>query len=441
MQPLARRTFLQGAGALLGLPLLEAMGSRSLYAAPVVVELPRRMAFVFVANGVIMPHWKPTSEGPGCTLPKTLAPLEKVRDQLTVISGLAQDHARAKADGAGDHARSASTFLTCSHPRKTDGADISVGTSIDQVAANLIGSQTRLPSLELGIESGRQAGSCDSGYSCAYSNSISWKTETTPMGKEVNPKLAFERLFGGVDTAKAVERDFYRKSILDTVASDAERLKKNVGASDLRKLDEYFTSVREIEQRISRAVDDNQRRTPTMPAPKGIPEKLSEHIDLMFDLLQLAFQTDTTRIATLMLANEGSNRAYREVDVKEGHHQLSHHRNDEAKMAEIQKIDQYLVERFARFLGNLQSTKEGNGTLLDQSMIVYGCSISDGNRHRHEDLPVLLVGRGGSTIQAGRHLSLKNETPMANLYLSMLDRMGAKQDRFGDSTGPLKEIG
>ncbi len=440
MQPLARRTFLQGAGAILGLPLLEAMGPRSLFAAPAAVDLPRRMAFVFVPNGVIMPHWKPTSEGTGFALPKTLASLEKVRDQVLVISGLAQDHARAKADGAGDHARSASTFLTCAHPRKTDGADIFVGTSVDQVAATKIGTQTRLPSLELGIESGRQAGSCDSGYSCAYSNSVSWKTETTPMGKEVNPKLAFERLFGGADIAKAAERDFYRKSILDTVAGDAERLKKNVGASDLRKLDEYFTSVREIEQRISRSADDNQKRTPTITAPNGIPEKLTEHVDLMFDLLQVAFQTDTTRIATLMLANEGSNRAYREVDVKEGHHQLSHHRNDEAKMAEIQKIDQYLVERFARFLQNLQSTKEGNTTLLDQSLIVYGCSISDGNRHQHDDLPVLLAGRGGATVTSGRHLELKGETPMANLYLSMLDRMGAKLERFGDSTGMLSEI-
>lgn len=439
MQSLSRRTMLRGAGALLALPMLEAMGPRSLFAAPEIVA-PRRMAYIFFPNGAIMPHWKPTAEGTNFPLPKTLKPLEPVRDQLMVISGLAQDNARAKADGAGDHARSASAFLTCAHPRKTDGADIFVGTSIDQVAAEKVGSQTRLPSMELGIESGRQAGSCDSGYSCAYSNSISWKTATTPMGKEVNPKLAFERLFGGDDLAKAAERDFYRKSILDTVAGDAQRLQKDLGTSDKRKLDEYFSSVREIEQRISRASADNQKRTPAIAAPSGIPEKLSEHIDLMFDLMQVAFQTDSTRVITLMLANEGSNRAYREVDVKEGHHQLSHHRDDQEKVAQLQKIDQYLVDRFGRFLKKLQETREGNTTLLDQSMIVYGCSISDGNRHKHEDLPVLLAGRGGGTITSGRHLNLKGEVPMANLYLAMLDRMGAKVDRFGDSTGMLKEI-
>ena len=440
MTTLPRRTFLTGAGAILGLPLLEAMGPRSLFAAPAATELPRRMAFVFFPNGAIMPHWKPTSDGTNFPLPKTLASLEPVRDQVMVISGLAQDHARAKADGAGDHARSASTFLTCAHPRKTDGADIMVGTSLDQAAAEKIGTQTRLPSIELGIESGRQAGSCDSGYSCAYSNSISWKTGTTPMGKEVNPKLAFERLFGGQDTAKAAERDFYRKSILDFVAGDAERLKKNVGVNDKRKLDEYFSSVREIEQRITRASEDNQKRTPTITAPTGIPDELHEHVQLMYDLMLVAFQTDTTRIATLMLANEGSNRSYREVGVKEGHHQISHHRNEQDKMDQLQKIDQYLVEQFSKFLQKLQSTKEGNTTLLDQSMIVYGCSISDGNRHQHDQLPVLLAGRGGNTITSGRHLDLKKEVPMANLYLSMLDRMGAKLDRFGDSTGVLETI-
>lgn len=439
MQHVSRRTILRGAGAMLALPWLEAMGVRSAFAAPE-VALPKRMAFVFFPNGAIMPDWKPTGEGTNFVLPKTLQPLEPVRQHLTVISGLAQDHARGKADGAGDHARSAATFLTCARSRKTDGADIYVGASVDQVAADAVGKDSRLPSLELGIEAGRQAGSCDSGYSCAYSNSISWKTATTPMGKEVNPKLAFERLFGGDDLAKAAERDFYRKSILDTVAGDAQRLQKDLGVNDKRKLDEYFTSVREIEQRISRASEDNQKRTPTIAAPAGIPEKLSEHIDLMFDLMQVAFQTDSTRIITLMLANEGSNRAYREVDVKEGHHQLSHHRDDKEKIAQLQKIDQFLVTRFARFLQKMQATREGTSTLLDQSMIVYGCSISDGNRHRHEDLPVLLAGRGGGTITSGRSLSLKGEVPMANLYLAMLERMGAKADRFGDSTGSLKEI-
>ncbi|REJ86806.1 MAG: DUF1552 domain-containing protein [Planctomycetota bacterium] len=434
---LPRRTVLKGIGAGLALPFLEAMAPRAGFAAG--GEAPRRMAFVFFPNGVIMPHWKPTEAGVEYTLPKTLAPLAAHQKDLLVVSGLAHDKARANGDGAGDHARSCAAFLTGAQPRKTSGADIQAGQSVDQVAAEQVGSQTRLPSLELGIEAGRQAGSCDSGYSCAYSSNISWKSATTPMAKEINPKAAFERLFGtGVEDARArAERDFYRKSILDFVAEDANRLRGRLGRNDRRKLDEYFSSVREIETRIVRAEEETQASLPDMAPPEGIPVELTEHIRLMYDLMTVAFQSDTTRIATFMLANEGSNRSYREVDVKEGHHQLSHHRDDEEKMASLQRIDQYLVEQFAYFLERLKSIPEGDGTLLDNCMITYGCAISDGNRHNHDDLPVLVAGGGGGSITTGRHLQFESETPMNNLFLSLLDRMGVQIDSLGDSTSRL----
>lgn len=436
MKPLARRTFLQGVGATLALPMLDAMRPARAAADG---SAPRRLAYVFFPNGAIMPDWKPEGVGTDYELPKTLQPLAPHKSDLLVISGLAHDMARAHGDGAGDHARSCATFLTGSHPRKTDGADIEAGVSVDQVAASEIGKQTRLPSLELGIEAGRQAGSCDSGYSCAYSSNISWKSPTTPMAKEINPRAVFERLFGnGVDDAKArAERNFYRKSILDFVSDDAARLRARLGQTDRRKLDEYLTSVREIEHRIEQSDVETKRQIPDMPVPEGVPSQLSEHIRLMYDLMLVAFQTDTTRIATFMLANEGSNRAYREVDVKDGHHQLSHHRDDEKKVAQLQRIDQFLIEQFAYFLERLKATPDGDGTLLDHSMITYGCAISDGNRHRHEDLPCLVAGRGAGAVTTGRHMKIETETPMANLFLSQLEAVGVQRERIGDSTGKL----
>ncbi len=441
MRHLPRRTFLKGVGATMALPLLDAMRPQTACAATA-AEAPRRLAFVFFPNGAIMPHWKPAEVGNRFTLPKTLAPLAKHQQDLLVLSGLAHDKARANGDGAGDHARSCAVFLTGAQPRKTAGADIKVGQSVDQVAAGRIGHLTKLPSIELGTEGGRQAGSCDSGYSCAYSSNISWKSAATPMAKEINPKAVFERLFGsGVEDARArLERDFYRRSILDFVADDAARLQERLGVTDRRKLDEYFGSVREIEQRIDRAAQEAQARVPDLPAPAGVPREFSEHVRLMYDLMAVTFQTDTTRIATFMLANEGSGRAYREVGVKDGHHGLSHHRDDKAKVEQLQKIDQFLIEQFAYFLERLRTTPDGDGTLLDNSLIVYGCAISDGNRHRHDDLPVLLAGHGGGTVSPGRHVKYEGETPMNNLFLSLLERVGAPVDALGDSTGKLDKL-
>lgn len=435
---LHRRTVLRGIGTGLALPLMEIMQpTKAALASGATANAPVRMACLFFANGAIMDKWRPTGEGKNFELSQTLSPLAEVKDDLLILEGLAQHHARANGDGAGDHARNASAFLTGAQPKKTSGADITVGQSIDQAIAERVGSQTNLPSLELGIDRGRNAGNCDSGYSCAYSSNISWKTATTPCAKEVNPRAAFERLFGSPQTAADQERrNRNRKSILDFVSSDAKRIEAKLGGADRRKLEEYMSSVRDLELRVARA-EKSSKEIPELALPDGVPSELKEHINLMFDILTLAFQTDTTRIATMMLADAGSNRTYPEVDVKDGHHELSHHEKDESKMERISRIDKYLVERFAYFLKTLKNTKEGESNLLDNSMILYGSAISDGNRHNHDDLPIILAGRGGNTIQSGRYLKLEKETPLNNLYLSMAERMGAPLEKHGDSKGKL----
>ncbi|WP_372719476.1 DUF1552 domain-containing protein [Novipirellula sp.] len=443
-QPINRRTMLRGAGLAMGLPLLESMTplARSAFAssATVAAEKPVRMACIFFPNGVIVPEWKPTGSGDDWQLSPTLKPLESFKSKINVISGLAHDNGRAHKDGAGDHARGGSTFLTAARPVKTS-SNIKLGVSVDQVAANQLVGKTTLPSIELGLQGSRNAGSCDSGYSCAYSSNISWRSESQPMPKEVSPRMAFERMFdSGSDSARR-ERDFYRKSILDVVAADAKRLMKNVGRSDQRKLDEYFTSVSEIEARILRSEQADRAAMPDLDVPYGRIEAFREHARLMYDIMAVGFQTDTTRVATLMLDSAGGSRRYSEIDVKEGHHQLSHHRNQEDQVAQLKKIDRYLVEQFAYFLERLESIKEGEGTLLDQSMVLYGSGISDGNRHRHEDLPIVLAGGAGGQIRTGRYIETKSERPMANLFLSMLDKMGTPAESIGDSSGRLEELG
>jgi hypothetical protein len=434
---LPRRTLLRGLGAAISLPMLESMAPA--YAA-VTTAAPVRMACLFFANGAIMDKWRPSGEGADFALSPTLQPLENVKNHLLVLEGLTQHHARANGDGPGDHARNASAYLTGAQPRKTSGADISVGQSIDQAVAEKIGSQTRLPSIELGIDRGRNAGSCDSGYSCSYSSNISWKTSTTPCSKESNPRAAFERLFGSPEEAADRERRLRdRRSILDFVGGDLKRIQPSLSGADRQKLDEYFTSLRDVEQRVARA-DQGPREVPELKLPDGVPAELKEHIRLMFDILALAFQTDSTRVATFMLADAGSNRTYPDVDVRDGHHELSHHQNDQGKMEKISRIDRYLVEQFAGFLTRLSSISEGGSTLLDNSMILYGSAISDGNRHNHDDLPILLAGGGGGSIKSGRYIKYSKETPLNNLFISMAQRMGAQLDSLGDSRGPLENL-
>jgi Protein of unknown function (DUF1552) len=443
--PLPRRTFLRGAGAALALPWLEAMLPRSIAAGAAAVsqKAPVRMAFLFTPNGVIPSAWEPKEVGANYALSPTLEPLAAVKQEVLVLSGLSQHRANALGDGAGDHARSASAFLTGAHPYKTSGANIRVGVSADQLAAAKIGRSTPLPSLELGIEQGATAGNCDSGYSCAYSSCISWRTPTTPMAKEINPKLVFERMFGSgnVSPQERDQRNFLRKSILDLVRDDSDRLNKKLGLADRRKMDEYTNGIRELETRIELAGQASARRPAGATAPIGIPDDFARHVGLMFDLLALAFQTDMTRVATFMFANEGSNRGYAMVGAKDGHHALSHHRNNPEMIAQLKKIDRYLVGHYAAFVARLRSIREGEGTLLDNSMVLYGSGIKDGNAHSHHDLPILLAGRAGGSILPGRHLQLPKETPLNNLFVSMLQRVGAGTQEIGDSTGALSGLG
>ena len=444
-----RRTFLRGLGAAMALPLLDAMlPARALAAAAGAKALPRRMAFFFVPNGAHMPDWTPAATGVDYDLPFILQPLQPHKSELLVLSGLAQDKGRANADGGGDHARSAGSWLTCSQPLKNEGSQIRVGISADQVAAHAVGKATRFGSLELGIEPGRQGGKCDTGYSCAYSNNISWRNESTPMTREINPRLVFERLFANALPKEVSEsqrrRQLYKKSILDFVLEDAKALSGKVGGNDKQKLDEYLTAVREIEERVAEAekmvASANTSVAASYEIPEGIPESYEEHARLMADMMVLAFQSDTTRVCTFMLANEGSNRSYRNIGVSDGHHSLSHHQGDRAKHAKIREINRFHIQQFAYVLNRLRAIPEGEGTLLDNSMIVYGSGLADGDRHEHQNLPLLLAGRGGGSIEPGRHLRFAQETPMANLLVSMLDRMGARVDSFGDSTGALRGL-
>jgi hypothetical protein len=441
---ISRRTVLRGLGTAVALPWLEAMAPAADLAVKAASQAsPLRMAFLYVPNGVNMGEWTPAGVGADFALTPILQPLAPVKQKLLVLSGLAQDHAYAHGDGGGDHARSLACFLTGVHPLKTDGADICAAVSVDQVAAQKVGRHTRFPSLELGCDRGAQAGNCDSGYSCAYSSNISWRSATTPMAKEVNPRQVFERLFasrakGEAEAARA-RRLAYDKSILDFVIEDADTLQTRLGGTDRRKLDEYLTAVRDLERRIAGAETFPGDEDVNYPRPAGIPKDYREHIRLMCDLLVLAFRSDVTRIGTFMLANEGSNRSYTFIDIPEGHHELSHHGNDKKKLEKIKSINQFHMEQFAYLLTQLDAIREGDGTLLDHSMIVYGSGIGDGNAHNHDKLPILLAGRGGGTIRSGRHVKYE-KLPLNNLYLSMLDRMGVPTDSLGDSTGRLPDL-
>ncbi len=438
---ISRRTALRGLGASIALPLLEAMGRESVHADPLDRNSPPlRMAFLYVPNGVELSDWTPRAPGAEFELPPILEPLRAVKEDLLVLSGLTLNPARALGDGGGDHARAMASFLTGSHPRKTDGADLRAGISVDQLTARSVGRFTRFPSLEIGCEGGKNGGECDHGYSCAYQSNLSWRSESMPVAKQINPRLVFDRLFGGpaegsraLDPARADRRT---KSILDVVADEARQLEGTLGSSDRRKLEEYLTGVREIERRIQQARPAVDLGGMKYPRPLGIPADYQEHVRLLGDLLALAFQADLTRIATFVFANDGSNRSYPEIDVPDGHHDLSHHGGDEAKREKIRKLNRFHVAQLAYFLRKLKSIPEAGGMLLDHCMIVYGTGISDGNSHSHDNLH-LLAGKAKGTIRTGRHVRFPSETPLSNLYVSMLSRMGAQATSFGDSTGDL----
>jgi hypothetical protein len=434
---ISRRTALKGLGVSLALPWLEAMGPATAWAAgpETASPAPNRMCFLYVPNGKNMADWTPKAEGTGFDLPAILQPLKAVQDQLLVLTGLTADKARAHGDGGGDHARALGAFLTGAQPKKTDGTDIRAGISVDQVAAARLADRTRLASLELGGEHGAMAGNCDSGYSCVYSSTMSWRS-----AKEVSPKVVFERLFSTRPAAERAAQDERRRSVLDFVREDAKDLDARLGAGDKRKLDEYLSAVRDIELRIDRAEKLPPVKAPEYAVPAGVPAKYDEHVRIMYDLIALAFQADVTRVVTFVLANEGSNKTYPMVGVTEAHHELSHHDNKPEKKAKIRDINKFHTGQLARFLEKLKGIEEGDGTLLDHAMIAYGSGNSDGNAHNHDDLPILVAGGGCGTLRTGRHVRYPKETPLNNLWLSMLDRMALKVPNLGDGTGRLSGL-
>lgn len=446
---MSRRRFLRGLGVAVALPAFESLTARSALAGDWLPSpdptAPKRMAFVYFPNGAHQQNWWPTGSGADFQFGPTMKPLEPLKDYVQVIRGLEHRNATAGGDGAGDHARANATFLTGVRARKTDGSNIHLGISIDQAVAKEIGHLTRFPSMELTCDSVRKSGRCDSGYSCAYQFNLSWRSDTTPMTPEPNPRLVFERLFGSGGVGERKENYLIRqqtqRSVLDFVMDDAKALQASLASQDQQKLDEYLTGVREIEQRIQRAEQLSDFEDPEIKTPPGIPADFGQHMETMYEITRLAFQTDSTRIATLLLAGDGSNRSFEQINIPEGHHYLSHHGKDQNKLDKIAKIDEYYMQRFAYFLQQMKETEDVDGkSLLDNVMIVYGCGNGDGNRHNHDNLPVVLAGGGGGTLNPERYLQLER-TPMSNLFVSMANKMGVENMKhFGDSNGTLDVV-
>ncbi len=434
-----RRTVLRGAGATIALPLLEAMGSSAI-AVEAAAAARKRLQVIYTPNGMVMKDFHPAQMGEGYTMSPILKPLEPFRDRFAVVSGLDHVQAEALGDGAGDHARCCGTFLTGVHVKKTDGAGISNGISMDQVVAKQYAELTQIPSLELGLESPSLVGSCDSGYSCAYTNTLSWSGPASPMPITTNPREVFERLFGESDVADAKTRLMELKrqaSILDLVSQDAKRLSVSLGADDKKKVEEYMQSIRDLERGIQKL--EQRGASVAMPAyarPAGIPESFQEYARMMIDLQILAMQADLTRVGTFMIGREGSNHSYPEIDVADAHHPISHHGNDPEKLAKLSKINTLHMEQVAYYLKRMSETKEGENSLLDSTMFIAGASLADPNEHNHRNLP-LIVGGGG--IKGNRHFDAKS-VPMTNLMLSMMDELGVKVDRLGDSTSRLSGL-
>jgi len=453
-----RRHFLRGLGAGIALPTFETFLSSPLSAAEAGAAeagralattetgMPLRTAFLYKPNGVHVDKWKPEGIGEDYELNVTHEPYAKYRDDFHLFSKLEHRNGTSGGDGGGDHARANASFLTGVRPRKTAGADIKLGVSVDQVIAREIGRLTRFPSLELSCDGVRKSGVCDSGYSCAYQFNLSWRSATTPMTPESNPRHVFERLFGSGDREERREsferRNREQRSILDFVMEDAKRLERQLGRNDQLKLDEYMTGVREIERRLEKVEKFGLPEDPGVPAPDGKPDQFEEHVRLMMDMLVLAFETDSTRVASFLLSHDGSNRSFKAIGVPDGHHTISHHRKKAESLEKLAKIDLFYSRQFAYFLEKLKSRQDADGnSLLHNSQVVWGGGLSDPDRHRHDELPVIVAGQGGGSIRTGLHTDLGQDTPMCNLYLSLMDRVGLKEERFGDSTGRLGALG
>ena len=443
-QHLPRRTFLRGLGVTLALPMLDSMVPAFGDARASAAQAVRRLGVVYVPNGMFMPNWTPANESGVLDVTETLQSLAPFRDRMLMVSGLCSEEGIARpGEGAGDHARAAGAFLTGVHPKKTEGHDIRAGISMDQVAARVLGQETQLASLELSLESAERAGSCDPGYSCAYANTLCWSSPTTPLPMASDPRAVFERLFGTsgtTDPAAWLAARRHDRSLLDMVTAKVARLSRELGPRDRVKLSEYLEAVRDVERRIQMAEQQTTRELPAMDQPAGVPDSFEEHAKLMFDLQVLAYQADLTRVITFMMGHETSNRAYPEIGVPDSHHALSHHGGDKALIERLKKVDAHLTTMFAYYVNRLASTPDGDGSLLDSVMILFGSGMSDGNRHNHHDLPTLLVGGGAGAITGGRHIRVAPDTPNANLFLTMLDTLGVPTDTMGDSTGRLDSL-
>jgi hypothetical protein len=439
-------------GVAMGLPLLDAMVP-ALYGKE--IETPVRMAYVYVPIGAIMDHWNPSYTGQLRELPRILKPMEPFRENMLLLGNLTHNGGRALLDGGGDHARATGGYLSGVQPKKIaedssygdrngkSVAAIKAGITADQIVANQIGGKTRFASLEVGMEDAQQAGNCDSGYSCSYTNNLAWKSDSQPLPPTLDPRALFERLFGDDGDLSLQARDrrnLYRRSILDYVTEDSKKLETRLGPSDRSKLDQYLTSVREVELRIQQNEKHNQQVDPGMEKPGGTPGDFAEHFKLQSDMITIAFQADLTRTVTFLVGREGSNRPYREINVPEGHHNLTHHRNNPEMIEKVAQINCYHIRTFAAWMEKMQSHKEGDRTLLDNSMICYGSGISDGNKHTHEDLPTMILGSGGGFLKTGRRIVYRRETPICNLYLTMMEAMGVQRETFGDATGHLPEL-
>ena len=436
---LDRRTFLRGAGVTLALPMLDAM--LPAFAAP--TKAIPRMSFLYTPNGVNPATWAPVGTGTEFKFSPALAALEPYRDRVTVLTNMSHHSADRQNDGAGDHSRATGVFLSGCHAKRTQGADLHLGITADQIAAKSLGKDNLLPSLEISLEDRNVAPLCDEGYTCAYSNTLSWSSPTTPLPMENDPRLVFERLFGEEanprDRAYRLQED---RSILDSVNGSISRLNSKLGPADKRKVDQYYSSIREVELRLQR-IEAQNAKSPTamtMKRPLGVPEKFEDHIHLMFDLKVLAFQGDITRVTTLMFGREMATRSYPQIGVSDSHHSLSHHDNNPAKLAKLTKIDNYHVQQVAYFLGKLRAAQDGDNNLLDNSMIVYGGGIGNGNLHNHERLPIFVAGGGAGTIKGGRHIEFRDDTPVSNLLRTVLDKAGVQTETLGDSTGLLTEL-
>ncbi len=448
-EEIGRRTFLRGLGACITLPGMTSLvgaanvaktGSRGLTA----TGAPLRTAYLYVPNGVIMDKWRPDGFGTDFKLNESMAPLERFRNDLQVVKGFAQVEGNPGKDGAGDHARANATFLTGARPLRTSGANLKVGISADQLAARFLAAETRLASLELTCERVRNTGACDAGYSCAYQYNISWRSEHLPATPESNPRAIFERIYGSGSpeerAVNAARRHAEQKSILDFVQHSARKMEQRLGREDREKLDEYLTGVREVEQRIERVERLGPPADPGRPAPDGTPRDYRDHIRILFDMMLLAFQSDSTRVASFLIGHDGSNRSFREIGVSGGHHDLSHHGKDAGKMELVSRIDHFYSEELAYFLERMKKAKDADGkSLLHNSMIVWGSGLSDGHWHTHVDLPIVVAGNAGGKFQPGRHVDA-GDTPLNNLFVRMLEEVGMPGMSFGDSTGSEKRV-